>query len=237
MKDQQAKTVLAFDTAMSGISVGVIAANGHIVSRQVETQREQASLLMPLIQEILEEAQIGFNDLDLLTCGMGPGSFTGLRIGLTTAKVMAMSLDVPLIGLNNLEIMARHYETDKPLLIVLETKREDFYAQYFSGHSDGFDTVRTDLTPSFSGDASTVLEVAPCQEFDVGGDCLNRFKSNASCDLSLLDEWCHPDPILMAQMAISKFESGKYNQSIEPLYLRDADVFISKKPQRKLAQK
>lgn len=233
MKTPSQKTVLAFDTAMTGISVGVIATNGYTVSRQEETERGQASLLIPLIQEVLEEAQIGFNDLDLITATMGPGSFTGLRIGLTTAKILSLSLNIPLIGLNTLDVMAHHYDTQKPLLIVLETKRQDFYAQYFN---EDFDTGRTHLTNPFSALGEQVIEAAPCASFDVGGDCLARFKSSISKDLSLLDPWCHPDPIIMAQMALMKFEQGHNENEVKPIYLRDADVSVSKKQQRKLAK-
>lgn len=229
MSDETKKTVLAFDTAMGGISVGVIAANGHIVSRQVETAREQAAMLVPVIQEVLDEAQIGFKDIDLLGCGVGPGSFTGLRIGLTTARVLGLSLDIPLIGLNNLEVMAHHYQTEKPILIVLETKRKDFYFQYF-------DTARTDLTPSLSGMAQDVIDAAPVGLFDVGGDCLTRFKVSVTEELSVLDEWVLPDPIIMAQMSLAKFEAGIDKNKVEPIYLRDADVSVSKNPPRKLQE-
>ena len=132
------KTILAFDTAMSGISVGVIGSNGHICSRQVQTERGQASLLIPIIDEVLKEAELSIKDVDLLACSKGPGSFTGLRIGLTMAKSLKLALNIPLIGISNLEIMAHHYQNEyEPLLVVLETKRQLFYAQYF----DKYDTV------------------------------------------------------------------------------------------------
>ncbi len=229
MSDKLKKTVLAFDTAMGGISVGVIASNGHVVSRQMETAREQASLLVPMIQEVLDEAQIEFKDVGVLGCNIGPGSFTGLRIGLTTARVLSLSLDIPLIGLNTMEVMAHHYETDKPLLIVLETKRKDFYFQYF-------DTTRTDLTAPSAGLAQSVIDAAPCDIFDVGGDCLDRFKSMVKGNFDTLQNWILPDPIIMAQMSLVKFEAGMKNNSTDPIYLRDADVSVSKKRQRKLAQ-
>ncbi len=229
MNKNQQKTVLAFDTAMSGLSVGLIASNGYVVSRQVETQREQASLLIPTIQEVIEEAEISFKDIDLLACGKGPGSFTGLRIGLTTAKVMAMSLGVPLFGLSNLEIMAHHYVTQKSLLVVLETKRQDFYAQYF-------DTARTAISDPFSGGADAILARAPCDAFDVGGDCVARFQANISQDLNYLDAWVQPDPILIAQMTLTRFEKGGAPEKVEPLYLRGADISKPKNPPRQLAQ-
>lgn len=229
MQQKIDKTILAIDTAMGGVSVGVIASNGHIVSRQVEMQREQASMLIPIIQEVLKEAQIGFKDIDLLVSTIGPGSFTGLRIGLTTAKVLSASLSIPLIGLNTLQVMAHHYETAKPVLIVLETKRKDVYFQYF-------DTDRTDLTPPSSGLCEAVHAQAPIDDFDVGGDCLNRYQSEVSVDLSLLDNWVQPDPILMAQLGWHHFQEHGAPESVSPVYLRDADVSVSKKPQRHLSQ-
>ena len=229
------KTVLAFDTAMAGISVGVNAANGYTVSRQVETARGQASMLIPLIQEMLSEAQVEFKDIDLIVSTYGPGSFTGLRIGLTTAKTLSLALDIPLVGLNTLDVMARHYETDKPLLVVLETKRKDFYAKFYNATSD---TIRTDLSEPFSGEADEIVACIPdaaLNGFDVGGDCLNRFKSEVSVDISALDNWVQPDAILMAQMGLQKFEAQGADDDIQPLYLRGADVSMSNKPQRKLA--
>lgn len=232
MSEDNKKTVLAFDTAMSGISVGVIASNGHVVSRQMETQRGQASHLIPLIEEVLSEAQIGFNDINLIGTSMGPGSFTGLRIGLTTAKTLALSLEVPMIGLNTLRVMAHHYaEPKQKLLIVLETKRTDFYAQYF----DSFETGRSELMTPFSGDRDAILARAPAPDFKVGGDCLERFEQGFEGDLTLLDNWVQPDPIIMAQLALQDFEAGKVVQNVEPLYLRDADVSMSKNPPRNLA--
>ena len=231
------KTILAFDTAMAGISVGVIGANGNIVSRQFETQREQTSLLIPTIQEVLDEAHLEFKDIDFIASSIGPGSFTGLRIGLTTAKTMTLSLNIPLIGLSNLEVMAHHYQNENdPLLIVLETKRQDFYAQYF----DIFDTEhpysKKALTDPFCGDAQTIIEKAPSNNFIIGGDCLERFSARIETLVSLVDSWMHPDPILMAQLAFQKYMDGYEESKIEPLYLRGADVSHPKNPPRKLKE-
>ena len=239
MSNQQQKTVLAFDTAMGGVSVGINAAGGHTVSRMVETTRGQASMLIPIIQEVLEEAESEFKDLDLIISSIGPGSFTGLRIGLATARVLALALNIPVVGLNTLDMMAEHYEADKPLLIVLETKRQDFYARYYD--ADG-----NPLTEAFAADASVVLERAPSAPFVVGGDCLSRFLDNAPCaqargrasvsgDFECLDNLTQPDPILMTQIGLERFEAAGEEGTPQPLYLRGADVSEPKVPPRKLA--
>lgn len=226
------QSVLAIDTSMAGVSVGIIARNGHVVSRMVETARGQAAILVPMIQEVIAEAECTFQDLDLIVCTVGPGSFTGLRIGLSTARTLGLALDIPVIGLGTLDVMASHYllpcaqargqgGASKPLLIVLETKRQDFYARYYDASGEP-------IGDPFASDASLVFECAPQEPFVVGGDCLKRFQECISGDFELLDNLTQPDPIFIAQMGAEKFEreggSSKEWSAPQPLYLRGADV-------------
>ena len=253
MSNSITKTVLAIDTALGGVSVGIMARHGHIVSRIVETARQQAVILAPTIQEVVAEADCDFSDIDLIVCSKGPGSFTGLRIGLATARTMALALDKPIIGLNTLDTMARHYNTPcpqagglnntgRPLLIVLETKRQDFYGCYYS-------EAGAPLMAPFAADAEEILKRAPVEAFDVGGDCLERFKMSlcpqagerggTTSHITYLENLIQPDPILMAQYGLALFEgqSAEYEWGTpQPLYLRGADVSHPKNPPRKLAK-
>lgn len=253
MSEKAKKTVLAMDTALGGVSVGIMAANGHIVSRMEETSRGQAAMLVPMIQEVLAEAQTGFDQLDLIACSIGPGSFTGLRIGLSTARTLGLALNIPVVGLNTLDVMARHYcispnpqaegpvcssssaqargrdDTGKSLLIVLETKRQDFYARYY-------DIDGQPLGEPVAANGSVILGSAPKEPFSVGGDCLNRFQQVVSGDFECLDELTQPDPILMAQIGLEIYENNGDQGIPQPLYLRGADVSQPKTPPRKLEQ-
>ena len=243
------KTVLAIDTALGGVSVGIMATNGHIASRMIETARQQAAILVPTIQEIVREAETDFADIDLIVCSKGPGSFTGLRIGLATARTMALALEKPVIGLNTLDVMARHYntpnntpspqagglnESGRALLIVLETKRQDFYARYY-------DTDGSPLSEPLAADAAEIIARAPVDDFNIGGDCLERFREVSPCvesredKLTFLEEYKQPDPILMAQYGLELNEEPGDQGTPHPLYLRGADVSQPKTPPRKLA--
>lgn len=219
-------TTLAIDTAMGGVSVGIIATNGHVVSRQVETARGQAAILVPMIQEVVTEAQLTMKDIDLIAVTNGPGSFTGLRIGLSTARTLALALDKPIVGLNTLDVMAKHYDTEGDLLIVLETKRQDFYARYY-------DSEANPLSEPFAADASMVVQNAPNTHFSVGGDCLNRFQESVSGDFNLLDNLTQPDPVLIAQLGKEQYVR-EGSSTPKPLYLRGADVSQPKTPPRVL---
>lgn len=221
------KTVLAFDTALGGISVGVITKDGRQAQRVVETQRDQAALLVPLIQETLADAKTNFKELDLIICTRGPGSFTGLRIGLSTARMLGITLGIPVLGVGTLDLMARHYDTVGTLLILLETKRKDFYANYF-------DTDKIQKMEPFAADAETIISYGPSEPFSVGGDCVNRFRDSVSGEFNLLENITQPDPIIMAQYGLAEFERGGDQGMPQPLYLRGADVSQPKTPPRKL---
>lgn len=232
--------LLAIDTALGGISVGVQVGD-QFAGRQIQTQREQASLLVPTIQEILKELSIDYSVLEAIACTVGPGSFTGLRIGLSTAKSFALALNLPTIAMGTLDLMACHYQENKSLLVVLETKRQDFYAQYYKNGVAVGEPMATS--------AEEILKAAPFDDFKIGGDCLERFKKEISSSrrrsgslsredsglrrndsaLFLFDNLTQPDPKTMIDYAQS-LKEGPLN----PVYLRGADVSQSKTKPRKL---
>lgn len=229
MSAENTKTVLAFDTAMAGISVGVITADGNTAQRVIQTERDQASLLIPTIQEILNEVSASFKDLDLIVCTRGPGSFTGLRIGISTARMMAASLQIPVRGVCTLDLMVRHYDTVGTLLILLETKRKDFYAAYF-------DTDKIQKMEPLAADAQTIISNGPSEPFMVGGDCVKRFEESVSAEFESLETIIQPDPIILAKLGLEEFEREGDTGMPEPLYLRGADVSEPKIPPRKLQE-
>lgn len=100
--------ILAIETATKLCSVAV-ARDGHVLAlREVESQRhEHAEKVNVFIAEVLAEAGLSLKDLDAVAVGIGPGSYTGLRIGLSAAKGLCYALEVPLIGLSTLGTQAR----------------------------------------------------------------------------------------------------------------------------------
>jgi tRNA threonylcarbamoyl adenosine modification protein YeaZ len=125
--------VLALDTAVAGCSVAVVdTVTGRSWSDSVVTDRKQAEILVPMIQAVMEQASIDFPDLGRIAVTVGPGSFTGVRIGLSTARALAMSADKPLTGLSTLRVLAQQViGADKNILAVIDTKRDDFYGEIF----------------------------------------------------------------------------------------------------------
>lgn len=128
--------ILAIDTSTSFCSVGVLH-HENLFSQTQKTEHKQAENLVPLIQKVMKKAGVSFKNLDCIAIITGPGSFTGIRIGVATAKALALAAHIPFIGLTAFEAIIHSLPEAKrkkydALLVALETHREDFYTQLFS---------------------------------------------------------------------------------------------------------
>jgi len=100
--------LLAIDTSTEVCSVAINGAGG-IVSRQCNTPKSHAKVLLPLIDEVLKESGNILSDMDAIAVTRGPGSFTGIRIGLGVAQGLSYGAGLPIIGLSSLHVLAAHY--------------------------------------------------------------------------------------------------------------------------------
>ena len=124
--------ILALDSATSACSAAVWADGRVMARRHAEMARGQSEALVPMVAEVMAEVGLGFADLDLLAVTVGPGAFTGIRIGLAAARALALAAGLPLAGVSTLEAVAAAAPADgRPLLVVLDSKREEVWAQAF----------------------------------------------------------------------------------------------------------
>ncbi len=128
--------LLAVETATGNCSVALWT-DGVITRRNRESDpHRQAELLVPLIEEILQEQALSYCDLDALATCTGPGSFTGVRIGLAAMQGLALSLEKPLLGISSLEAMcrqARAYHSESRIIFsALNAGRGECYVQAYA---------------------------------------------------------------------------------------------------------
>ena len=118
---------LGFDTSGAHSSAALHRDGDILASRHEEMTKGQAERLFPLLEEVLKEAGLSWQDLDRIGVGTGPGNFTGIRIAVSAARGLSLSLNIPAIGVSILDAVA--HGTDGPVLACLSAPAGNAYLQ------------------------------------------------------------------------------------------------------------
>jgi tRNA threonylcarbamoyladenosine biosynthesis protein TsaB len=212
--------VLAFDTATAAITVALhewIPGEGARRRGHAEAvdRRRHTELLTPSIKAVLAEAGAAPDTLSAIAVGVGPGPYTGLRVGLVTARAMGASLSIPVHGVCTLDAIAWASGRDEPFAVATDARRKEVYwARY--------DSSRARATEPAVGPASDVLEGAPEGLPVIGeGAALYPEVLGASGHEPLL-----PTASAVGELAVARLagEKGPDLLPPEPLYLRRPDA-------------
>lgn len=137
--------ILAVDTATSCSSVALSKGDVHdgelVASLTLNSKITHSRRLLTGIDWLLTENSIDFNDIDGLAVGLGPGSFTGLRIAMATIKGLATAMDKPLLGVSTLDALALNCSGDKPLCVLLDARKKEVYRRWYI--KDEWDVYRS----------------------------------------------------------------------------------------------
>jgi tRNA threonylcarbamoyladenosine biosynthesis protein TsaB len=128
--------VLAIDTALAACSAALLdTENGIIASESQPMTRGHAEALMPLLKRVMDEAELSFTAIDRIAVTTGPGSFTGLRVGIAAARGLALSAGKPAVGVSTLAAYAApHMAADDrfPVIAAIDARHAHVYLQIFS---------------------------------------------------------------------------------------------------------
>jgi len=215
--------VLGLDSATDACSAAILR-GGTVIARRHETMRRgHAEVLMVLVQDVMRRAALDFGSLDLIATTVGPGGFTGLRIGLASARGLALAGRIPIVGITTLEAVARaQLPVETPFLIALDTKRADVYVQLFA--SGG--VPQGEPAAVMPNDIAARL---PAGRISVGGnarDAVLRALAGRNPRPEPLDGPIQPDAAIVAAMGAERHASCGANISAapRPLYLRPPDA-------------
>ena len=160
-----AETVLAFDTSAAHCAAALLLPGGRVLTRLEPMEKGQAERLMPLLEDLLREAGLGWSDLTRLAVGTGPGNFTGVRISVAAARGLALGLGIPAIGITRLEALA--YGVPRPITVVEDARRGEVYVQAFGAETsealllDGSDLAHVVETAHVTGSAAGPAALPP----------------------------------------------------------------------------
>jgi tRNA threonylcarbamoyladenosine biosynthesis protein TsaB len=207
--------VLAFDCSGASCSAAVLVDDRPAAQRFAAMERGHAETLLPMIETVLREAALTPASLDLLAVTIGPGSFTGLRIGLAAAHGLALARKLPAIGVASFDAVTAGDLTDRPVFIALESKRAELFLQ----RRDRADTRLPALVPA--EEWAAILPPGPCV---LAGDGAPRLAAALGrSDIAVLPGHGRPDPVVLARLGAARWQAGD-RTPLAPLYLRAPDT-------------
>ena len=225
--------VLAIDTALESCSAAVLdTANGKVTSESLPMLRGHAEALMPLIGRVMKQADMAFAALDRIAVTTGPGSFTGLRVGLSAARGIGLAANKPVVGLTTLTAYAApvvSQNAEQPVISAIAARHDHVYFQVVSG--SGSALIRPCVAP-----IEEALDAARFGAPHLVGNAANilaeRWPAHALPPFRV-DAQSAPDIAWVAWLGAAVTPD---TAPARPFYLRAPDAKIPKDPLPKASQ-
>ena len=133
--------ILAVDTSSKLCSVAILEDKNLIKKLELDNGLTHSETLMPLIQQLLNECSLSLNNIDLLVSDVGPGSFTGIRIGVSSCKAFSDSLNIPCVGISSLEVLAYNIKKDGIICSTIDCKNNNCYFALYELNSGNYNVL------------------------------------------------------------------------------------------------
>ena len=127
---------LLLDTSNSFINIYVVENNEILVEEHIKVLKDMSNIIMPKIRELFDRLDFDIKDVDKLFVTIGPGSFTGVRIGITVIKTIGYSLNIPICPISTLEYLASISTDEKRILSIIDARRGNVFAGYYDNNLD-----------------------------------------------------------------------------------------------------
>jgi tRNA threonylcarbamoyladenosine biosynthesis protein TsaB len=231
--------VLAIDTSAELTSVAVCADERVLAEDDAPSAERHAETLLPKLQICLAQAGLGLHEIDLIGVGIGPGSFTGVRVGLATAKGLGLALRKPVCGVISLEALALAVDDPAAYLVAcLDAFKGELFCASYRRESG---VLRNELAPFHAEPSVAWTRV----QAEAAGRPITLLGAGARRYASVFEPLIAPNQLLpesydsprarhIASLARAQFARGEVPElaALVPLYLRDSDAQLPKVPLR-----
>lgn len=213
--------VLAIDCAVSGLGVAVVR-RGECLASVREEGRDQAAGLIPAVASALHKAGVERQDLQLIAVTVGPGSFTGVRVGLSAARGLALGLGVPLAGMATTSVLiAQASSAERLVVAAVDSRLGDWFCATAEAAEAPFAATAADLAARLRGRSCVV----------VGADVGRLVGELAAAGIDAQAETADIDPAVLARLALApgvdSWRAGNARDGLpRPLYLRGVSVTL-----------
>lgn len=212
-------TILCIETATTNCSVG-ISKDGKPLDLMEDTSKQysHAEKLHVFIRDILQKNSLAPKNLDAIAVSKGPGSYTGLRIGVSAAKGLCFSLDIPLISIPTLHSLAQKVYEQEVIIPMLDARRMEVYSAIFNSDYKQLRETQAEVI-----DEKSFLDYLEKSKVTFIGDGVSKFKEICHHPNASFMEGELPSAAQMAELAEAKFKISDLENVayFEPYYLKD----------------
>jgi tRNA threonylcarbamoyladenosine biosynthesis protein TsaB len=219
--------ILNIETTTKNCSVAIAQDGKTLLCKQIaESGYSHAEKLHVFIEELLLELQLNYKDLNAIAVSQGPGSYTGLRIGISAAKGLCYALDIPLISVDTLEILARQLQVSEGYIVpMLDARRMEVYSAIFDAKHQKLRETQAEI---ITEDSFTTLEGTVYFVGDSAEKCATTLTQS---NFIFKDKIVYPSANEMSYLSNEKY---KKNDTVdvayfEPYYLKDFMTTAPKK--------
>ncbi len=211
--------ILNIETATKNCSVSLAKDGQTVLCKEIAEQGySHAEKLHVFIEEILKESQVDFREIKAIAVSKGPGSYTGLRIGVSTAKGLCYALGIPLIAVDTLAVLAQKVTQEDGLIIpMIDARRMEVYSAVFDANHKKIMEVQAEVLTenSYADIAETIYIIGDCQE-----KCQTVLTKN---NFVFMPEIVFPSANEMSPISFEKFTKNDFEDVayFEPFYLKD----------------
>ena len=228
--------ILAFDTT-NNLSIALFEKEKLIDQRIISEKSKQAELLVLEIEAILHQHKIWYQNLAMIATTSGPGSFTGVRIGLSVARTIKIATNLPLILINSCEAIANKYRNiSSQITVINESGMGDFFCEKFIFEQQqsyeqnssfikdqqGLKLLEKEEIPEFFGKEKSFLCGSGKKE-------ISKFLQEKRINFFLSEEEDFISAELIGKLALRKFQKGESTTNLDPIYLRSPQISERKK--------
>ena len=228
--------ILGIETSVDHVGVAVGDYRGIRAHSMLASDRRHAELLAPMISSVCTQADVSMREVDVVAVDIGPGLFTGMRVGIASAKTIAQVLDVPIVGVSSLDILARSVSTtERDVLSTIDARRGELYWAMYRNDIGSSIEVKPPRVGTL--DDCVVDIVDRGQETLIVGNGALRYRQKLSemfetTGLSI--EWAseqlaQPSAAVLALIAaeLALLEQWQSATELQALYLRAPDAEIN----------
>ncbi len=226
--------ILAVDTSSKNCSVAIVEVyenkNYNIIAfENSDDEKTHSQKLMPIVDKVFKEHNLTLKDMDLLACCVGPGSFTGIRIGIATMKAFADVTNIKTVSVTSLESLSYNIEEDGIIIPIIDCKNNNVYSAIFSKENNTYKQIGENIADNIDNAIRLYKANVENKNITFVGDGSILYKDLLTSKLSnklIFSNKNIQSSISLAKCAYDKYLEGLYGDSnnLSPLYLRKSQA-------------